>query len=367
MNIFFLIYANDYANFFYFCKRTMKNDTPKITMRSLAEELNTTPATISRALNDSPQIGDEMKKKVKELAKKYNFKPNSFASSLRLGKSKTIGIIVPFINRHFFSNIIRNIEQQVSQQGYNVMICQTDESFDKEKEYVETLINQRVSGIIIALSKYTTSGSHLRRAIKHGIKVIQVDNILESVHTSRITTKDYEGAKNTTLHLLEQGYRKIALFNGIMTSKIYQDRKKGFLDAHKELNIEPNEDLFFNNTNNREEGIKVTQRMIDQEMDFDAIFSSGDYAALGAYLTLKKNNITIPTQVGLAGFANEHFAELVTPSITSSDQHSAEIGKKSAIQILAEIDDETTPAVTISILPKLIIRESTLRDCSEIT
>lgn len=339
----------------------MKKDNTKITMRFLAEELNTTPATISRALNNSPQIGEEMKKKVKDLAEKYNFKPNSFASNLRLGKSKTIGIIVPFINRHYFSNIIHNIEQQVSKQGYNVMICQTEESFDKEKAYVETLINQRVSGIIIALSKGTTSASHLRKAIKQGIKVVQIDNILESLNTSHIKTKDYEGAKNTTLHLLEQGYRKIALFSGIMTSKIYQDRKKGFMDAHEVFGLTADETLCFNNTNNREEGIKVTQRMIEQEMDFDAIFSLGDYAALGAYLTLKKEGISIPTQVGIAGFANEHFAELVTPSITSSDQHSDEIGKKAAIQMLAEIDDESTPTVTISILPKLIIRESTLK------
>ena len=125
-------------------------------MQDLAKELKTTPATVSRALNNSPEIGKAMTKRVKALAKKYNFKPNSFASNLRKGKSKIIGIIVPYINRHFFSNIIHHIEVNVSNHGYNVMICQTEDSFNKEKEYLETLIDQRVSGIIISLTKSTT-------------------------------------------------------------------------------------------------------------------------------------------------------------------------------------------------------------------
>lgn len=334
----------------------MKKKEGKITMQDLARELNTTPATISRALNDSPQIGEEMKKKVKALAAKHNFRPNSFASNLRKGKSKTIGIIVPYINRHFFSSIIHHIENYISQQGYNMMICQTDESFEKEIDYVDTLIEQRVSGIIIALTKHTTHTKHLEKAIRNNIKVVQVDNVLKSLDTSYIKTKDYEGAKITTRHLLDQGYTKLAIFNGVMTSGIYQDRMKGFVDAHTERGLTPNEDLFFNETNNRSEGIKVTKRMLADKMDFDAIFSSGDYAALGAYLALRDADIKIPQQVGLAGFANEHFAELITPSMTSSDQHSGKIGLRAAEQLLLEINNNEAEKLKISILPELIIR-----------
>lgn len=338
----------------------MKKKEGKITMQDLAKELNTTPATISRALNDSPQIGEDMKKRVKALARKHSFQPNNFASNLRKGKAKTIGIIVPYINRHFFSNIIHHIEVNVSNQGFNVMICQTEESAEKEEEYVEMLINQRVSGIVISLSKNTTSTTHLAEAIKNGIKVIQVDNVLKDLDTSYIKTKDRKGAKATVMHLLEQGYRKIALLNGITSSKIYQDRKQGFLDAHKAFGIEANEKLFVENTNNRAEGILATKKLLDSKIAFDAVFSSGDYAALGAYLVLKERGIRIPQDVGIAGFANEHFAELVTPSITSSDQHSAEIGKLAATQILKEMQDEGAELLKTSILPDLIVRESSL-------
>ncbi len=327
-------------------------------MQDLAKELKTTSATVSRALNNSPQISEAMTKRVKALAKKHNFKPNNFASNLRKGKSKTIGIVVPFINRHFFSNIIHHIEVNVSKHGYNVMICQTEESFNKEQEYLETLINQRVSGIIIALTKNTTTYTHLQKAISEGIKVIQIDNVLKDINTSYIKSKDREGAKATVLHLLKQGYQNIALLNGNMTSHIYQDRKLGYLDAHQEMGITPNKKLFYENTNNRAEGIEATKQLIDSKEPFDAIFSSGDYAALGAYLVLKEKGIKIPQEVGISGFANEDFAELVNPSITSSDQNSSKIGQDAATQILEEIDNVNAELLKISILPKLIVRES---------
>lgn len=330
-------------------------------MQDLAKELNTTPATVSRALNDSKEIGEEMKKKVKALAKKYNFKPNAHASTLRKGKAKTIGIIVPYINRHFFSNIIHQIEKIVSTESYNVMILQTEESFEKEKSDIKLLIEQRVSGIIIALSKNTTDCKHLKKALSEGIKVIQVDNVLKGTNTSYIKTKDREGARITTLHLLEQGYRKIALFNGVMASKIYQDRQQGFIDAHQEMGIEIDERLIITNTNNRKEGRKAMEKLLASEIPFDAIFSSGDYAALGAYLVLKEHGIKIPQDVGVSGFANEHFAALVTPSMTTSDQHSADIGQLASEQILKEINNDDEELLKTSLLPRLIVRESTQR------
>ncbi len=330
-------------------------------MQDLAKELKTTPATVSRALNNSPEIGEGMKKKVKALADKYNFRPNAHASSLRKGKSKTIGVVVPYINRHFFSTIIHYIEKYVSQEGYNVMILQTEENFEKEKEDIALLIDQRVSGIIISLSKPTINCLHIKKAIDEGIKVIQIDNVLKSVNTSYIKTQDREGARITTLHLLEQGYKKIALFCGDMTSKLYQDRKQGYCDAHQERDIPVDERLFVANTNSRKEGCKAMRKLIDSGVEFDAVFSSGDYAALGAYLVCKEKGIAIPEKMGIAGFANEHFAELVTPAITSSDQHSKEIGQLAAKQILKEINNKDAELIKTSLLPELIVRGSSLK------
>lgn len=330
-------------------------------MQDLAKELNTTTATISRALNNSPEIGEEMKKKVKAAAEKHNFYPNSHAATLRKGKAKTIGVVVPFINRHFFSNIISHIEKIVSASGYSVVILQTEDDIEKEKNHVDLLISQKVSGIIISLGKKTSDCKHIQRAIDNGIKVIQVDNVIKEVQTSYIKSKDYQGAKNTVKHLLDQGYRNIALFSGSLKSRIYQDRMKGYKDAHHEAGLPYNEGLFINDTNNREEGRQAAEKLLKSKLPFDAIFSSGDYAALGAYLLLKEKGFKIPQEIGIAGFANEQFTELIHPSLTSSDQKTNEIGTTAARQILLEIEDPNIDIIQKSVMPELIIRASSLK------
>lgn len=356
--MFLLINANDYVIFFTFVL-TMDKFKKKITMQDLAKELNTTTATVSRALNNSPEISEEMKAKVKALAKKHNFRPNSYASTLRKGKAKTIGVVVPFINRHFFSNIISNIERIVSASGYSVVILQTEEDTEKEKKSVELLVYQQVSGIIISLCKKTTDYKHIKRAINHGVKVVQVDNVIKEAGTSYIKSKDYLGSKATVLHLLEQGYRHIAFFNGSLTSMIYQDRLKGFIDAHIDAGYTYDEQLLVEETNSRDEGRKAVEHLIERGLKFDAIFSSGDYAALGAYLHLKEKGYDIPREVGIAGFANEQFTGLITPSLTSSNQRGKEIGAKAAQQIVLEIEDSEAEQLLDSVMPELIARKST--------
>ena len=328
-------------------------------MQVLANELNTTVATISRALNDSPEIGEEMKTKIKTLAKKYNFRPNSYASTLRRGRAKTIAVVVPYINRHFFSNIIHNIEKIANKSGYNIMILQTEENFAKEKENISLIIDQKVSGIIISVCKGAKNSKHLKKAIDEGIKVVQIDNILSDIDTSYIKNEDREGAYNSTMHLLQQGYKNIALFTGNMLSQIYQDRKQGYIDAHIEMGIPHNKNLILENANTRDGGKEAMLKILNNGEKIDAIFSAGDYPALGAYLICKEKGIKIPEEIGIVGFANEHFAELVSPSMTSSDQHSAKIGQLAAEQILKEIDNTETELLKTSLLPELIIREST--------
>ena len=333
----------------------------KITMQDLAKELNTTSATISRALNDSAEISESMKTKVRALAAKHNFRPNAYAATLRRGKAKAIGVIVPYINRHFFSNVIFNVERIVSASGYSVVILQTEEDPAKEVEAVDLLIDQQVSGIVISLCKKTVDYQHLKRALGQGVKVVQFDNVIKEAGTSYIKSKDYLGAKATTTHLLEEGYRRIALFNGAFSSMIYQDRLKGFIDAHQEANVPYDEQLFVGETNSREEGRKAVAYLLEHNFEFDAIFSSGDYAALGAYLYLKEQGYRIPQDVGMAGYANEQFTELISPALTSSDQHSDKVGEMAAEQILLEIEQPDIKPLLISLMPELIVRESTKR------
>lgn len=352
----------------YFCYYILDlnmSKSSKITIHDLAKELNTTPATVSRALNDNPRISQKTKERVKALALKHNYQPNIVASNFRKGKSKTIGVMVPNINRHYFSNAIYSIENELAKADYNVMICQTSDSPEVEKKLINTLINHKVSGIIISSNKKSTDAAPLQKALDNGIKIVQFDNIHSNIKTSTVLNNDFEASKAIVLHMLEQGFRKIALFCGTLTSNIYQDRKGGYLAAHEEFGIKPIEENFFHNTNTRDEGQKAAQRLLSEDYDVDAIFSTGDYAALGASLVLKAAGIRIPEDIGLAGYANEPFTEFVNPPITSFDQHSQEIGHIAATQILEEIEKEDVPMINTVVQGNLILRASTIRERKE--
>ncbi len=333
----------------------------KITIHDLAKELETTPATISRALNDHPRISEQMKERVKAAAQKHNYQPNIVASNFRKGKSKTVAVIIPSINREYFSNAIHSIENTLTNEDYSVMICQTSNSPEIERKQIETLINHKISGIIISSNKIETNKEALQKAIDNGIKIVQFDSLIEDLPTSRIRNNDFNASRATVLHMLEQGYRNIALFCGILTSNIYRDRKAGFIAAHEEFGAKHNPHLVFENTNNRCEGESAARHIIENNLNVDAIFSCGDYAVLGASLILKEAGYRIPEDIGLAGYANEPFTAFVTPSITSFDQHSQTIGELAAKQILNEIKNKNAEMLDTTVKGELILRESSKR------
>ena len=333
----------------------------KITIHDLAKELETTPATISRALNDHPRISDQMKERVKAAATKHNYQPNIVASNFRKGKSKTVAVIVPNINREYFSNAIYSIENTLTKEDYSVMICQTSNSSVTERKLIDTLINHKISGIIISSNKTETNKEALQKAIDNGIKVVQFDSLIEDLPTSRIRNNDFNASKATVLHMLEQGYRNIALFCGTLSCNIYRDRKAGFIAAHEEFGIQHNPDLIFRNTNNKQEGEAAALHIIKNNIKVDAIFSCGDYAVLGASIVLKESGYRIPEDIGLAGYANESFTAFVSPSITSFNQHSQMIGEIAATQILKEIRNPNAEMLDTTVKGELILRDSSKR------
>lgn len=329
----------------------------KISLADIAKTLNTTPSTVSRALADHPRISESMREKVKQAANDLGYIPNPVASGFRTGKVKTIGVIVPMINRHYFSNVICGIEKVAMQAGYNVMICQTDASIERESSTINMLISNKVSGVIISSSADRSEVDHLQRVIDYDIKLVQFDRVLDGVQSSRVINSDRDGAYNTVSHLIEQGYQKIAFFNGSTKYNTYRERARGYFEAMADHGLNVSEALHVKDTNTKEEGRKATQALLDSGKHFDAIFCSGDYAALGALLLLQEKSISVPEAVGLAGFANEPFTELTSPSITSSEQHSSKMGEIAAKTVIREIENDV-PISDIQIEAALIVRAS---------
>lgn len=332
----------------------------QITIHDIAERLKISASTVSRALVDHPRISEATKKKVRQMAEELNYSPNVLASSLRKGKGNVIGVIVPNINRYFFSNVIDSIQHEANLSGYNVMICQTKESYENEIADIDTLLNSRVDGIIMSLSATTSNYDHLLKVIKKGVPLVFFDRVPEHIDTSSVVLDDYYGAFSTVEHMIQTGCSKIAFFAGPNQLNVYRNRKNGCLDALFKYDL-PIIDHFVAEALTRSSGYKATEKMFSHKEKPDAIFASSDFSALGSILYLKERNIQIPGQVAVAGFANEPFTSIMEPGLTSVEQYAGEIGKRAAELFFDIAGQETNVKVFRRevIKPKLFIRKST--------
>lgn len=333
--------------------------TPKkTTIHEIAKELNTTASTVSRALNNNPRISDDTKKKVLDMAEKMGYEPNTMAASLRMGRSKLIGIIVPFADRIFFSSVIRGIEEEVKKSGYNVIICQSYEKVENEIDDVNALLSAQVAGIIISLSRETDSIEHLNKVIKKHKTLVLFDRTSELVNASSVVIDDYHGAYVAVSHLINNGYSKIAFFSGNKKVSIFKERFRGYLAALSDHNIPVTDEFIVEVKSDVEQGKLATEELMNQKNKPDAIFSSSDFSALGAIKWLTQNNYRIPQDIGVIGFGNDPFTQYLDPTMTSVDQKSMEMGKTTAQVFMEQLEGRNDSVRKVLLTPELIIRDS---------
>lgn len=311
----------------------------KITIVDIAKKLNITPSTVSRALANNERVSIKTRELVKRTAEEMGYQPNILASSLRKGTSDTIGMVVPRINRHFFSNVICGVEEVLNESGYNLTIIQTSEKYLNEVKAIDTLRKSRVAGIIISHSLETTDFEHLEQVAAQ-LPLVQFDRVVENLEGPKIINDNYKGAYLTTQQLIKSGYKKFVHLAGNDNVLIYKERKQGFLDALKDAHMDMANVKVIDNAITRESGYTSIKDMYGEE-EFDVVFCAGDYAALGAIEFLKENGVDIPNEVGVTGFGNEPFAELMSPSMTTIDQNGAEMGRIAAISMLDCINDKS--------------------------
>lgn len=338
----------------------------KTTIHDIAKELDITASTVSRALKDHPRISDSTKKAVVDMAEKMNYQPNSIAAALRRGTSNLIGVIIPTADRNFFASVIRGIEDVLNDTSYNVIICQSNDSVEKEKKNIKALLEARVDGIFASYAKETLNFDHYKDVQKSGIPLILFDRMQNAFNVDAVVIDDYLGAYKATEHLIEQGCRKIVHFSGPENVSIYRDRRRGYEEALKKHGIPLSEELIISSDLKLESGKNLGEEIAKWDELPDGIFSASDYAAMGAMEILKKNDILIPDDIAIVGFSNESFTELVDPSLTSVDQHSKKMGQFTANLFLERIRDkkengkEHTPTKTV-LNPELIVRKSSLK------
>jgi LacI family transcriptional regulator len=335
----------------------------KTTIHDIARKLNITASTVSRALKDHPRISTETKKAVLKVAEKLNYQPNHIAAALRNGRSNTIGIIVPSVDRSFFSSVVRGIEEVANKAKYNVMICQSYDNYEKEVQTINALLNAQVDGIIASFAKETDDFSHFLKVKEKGIPLVMFDRGNSDIEVSHVVVDDYLGSYKGVEHLIQQGCKRIAHFTSNKKISIYKDRLRGYREALEAYGLPFDQDLIVESNLQLEDGRESMEKLMRLPKLPDAVFSASAFGALGAMQVLKERNLRIPEDVALVAFTNEQFCDCTEPRITAIDQHSMRMGNAAAEIFLEEINHEDVKFIPQKIVlkPELIIRQSSLK------
>jgi len=332
-----------------------------VTIKDLARELKISASTVSRALKNHPDISEDTKRAVHALAEKLNYQPNAVALSLKQRRSNTIGVIIPEIVHYFFSSVISGIEDVAYDAGFNVIICQSNERYEREVANAKTLMASRVDGILVSISKETEDFNHLYNLRNNNIPLVFYDRIVPGLEADQVIIDDFDAAYRATRHLIDSGKKHIAHFAGPQELLIGRDRKNGYVRALNEAGFEVDENLILE-ADSFEKARLAAMRLINEKRPFDAIFAVNDLTAIGAMQTIQKRGIKIPDEVAVVGFSDGRFSGITDPTLTSVDQHGYEMGSIAAEMLLKRIaaPEKDYPFETRILNANLIVRGSSL-------
>lgn len=338
----------------------MKNTT----LKEIAEKLGISITTASKALKNYTDVSEKTRNAVLTLAKELNYTPNSFAVNLRTKESKTIGLIIPEVVHHFFSNVINGIIEEAEKKGYLVIILQSNESLELEKKQVELLINKRVDGIVMSLSNESNNDNHLIEIINREIPFVQFDKISKLIPSSKVVINDQKAASEAVQHLIDKGCTKIAHIRGPSNPQNAIDRFLGYKKTLEKNKIPFDSNLVYTCKNvTFDEGIEFAEQIIIENPNVDGIFAVTDMVAIGAITYLNKIKIDVPKQIKVIGFSNWFMGEVITPKLSTIDQPGHEMGVKSFDLLLEEINIRREGKVfvprTLELETRVIEREST--------
>ncbi len=338
----------------------------KTTIYDIAAKLGLTAATVSRALNDNPKISKNTRQLVLDTAMEMNYEQNKVALALKSGKSYNVGVIVPRIDSNFFSSVIRGIEEELHPKGYHVIICQTNNQENIEIEKINSLLNVQVDGILMSISNANLEDNMgFNKLIRSKrTPLIFFDRKKDLKGVSSVTIDDFKGGYDATKHLIDQGCKRIAHLSNDRQFEIFNNRFLGYKQALLDNGFEFDESLVIETMSKVVEGRKSARALLDMDRPPDAIFSSSDFAALGALQEIKESGLEIPEDICIVGFSNEPFTKFMElTTISSVDQFPMEMGKVAAQVFLEEVSNtqDTKISKNIVLTPELIVRKSSLK------
>jgi DNA-binding LacI/PurR family transcriptional regulator len=331
----------------------------QLTIKDIARQLGISISTVSRALKDHPDISEETKLQVKAYAQKVHYRPNVLALSLRRQKTFTIGLIIPAIVHHFFSSVISGIEDLAYKEGYNLIICQSNENQHREAINLQTLIDHRVDGILVSLSKTTKTFEHFQDAVKNDLPIVFFDRVCEQVDTDKVVTDDFEGGRIATNHLLKRGCRNIVHLAAPIELSIGRDRREGYCSALRNQKLEIRQDRILK-CDTPEEVKALKNHLLRIAPEIDGIFAVNDSTAIAAIQILQGNGYRVPEDIAVVGFGDGPNALIINPTLTTVVQKGYEMGYESVRLLLQRLNNPAASInfQTITLKPTMKIRNS---------
>ncbi|WNJ20857.1 LacI family DNA-binding transcriptional regulator [Pontibacter sp. G13] len=335
----------------------------RITIKDIAKRLGISKSTVSRALRNHPNVKAETRAAVQALATELDYEPDMVALSLLNRQSFTLGVVIPRIEFPYFSLAISGAQEVASLAGYQLMICQTNESLETEQSVVRTLVASRVDGLMLSISGETDQFDHIAKLEKRGVPLVLFDRVFPGIQAPTVVMDNVKAGRIAAEHLLEQGYKRIAHIAGPDTLMVSHQRIEGIRQAHRKLGMEWPDELIFHQGFRVEDGRAVVPDMLNLPTPPDAIIAVSDSAAIGAKLALEERGISIPDQMGIIGFNNEQFTSYVKPELSSISLPMHEMGRMATKLLLHQISYPNDPPQEPHrvLPPALMARTSTAR------
>lgn len=339
----------------------MASSKHRTSLKDLAQQLGVSIATVSRALHGSPEIGADMRAKVRELAKKLNYRPNPFAQSLRREAPKIIGVVVPNLVTHYYSAVLDGIEERALKDGYSVISANSHENSVDEERAIDTFLGLHVEGIIACLAQDTTDYSHYEEIGNLGTSLVFFGRTCLTDRFSSVTANGDEAAQQATQHLIDTGSRRIAFIGGPNHLDMVRRRKHGYLEALRENRIPIDRSIVACDRIDYDVALQATRKLLEREDRPDAILAFNDIITFAAFTAIKEARLRIPDDVALIGFTDDVHARYVTPRMSAIEDQSRLMGETACELLLRSIGGDTR--VYREIVPQqLVIRETSARN-----
>jgi len=330
-----------------------------VTIKDIAEEADVSVTTVSRVLNDKPDVSPNTRKNVLEKINELGYKPNSIARGLALQKTNTLGLIIPDISNPFFPDIARGVEDMANQKGYSVIFCNTDNEQKKEKEAIDLMKEKQVDGILLSLS--TTNEKELKNLRKLEYPIVQIDRKIPNINYPSITIDNVKSAYTATKYLIKNGHKKIAHITGDLETITGSQRLKGFKKAIFEKNLNLNKSYIKNGDYSKKSGYQNMLALLKSNNPPTAVFIANDLMAVGAYQAVFKLNLSIPKDISIIGHDDIDVTKLVNPTLTTMSQPKYQLGNEAVQLLINEIESNKLSNEEIILNTNLINRNSIRR------